>query len=420
MIEIEPRKLKGIIKIPPSKSLAHRAIICAALTKGKSKISNIEYSNDIIATIKALQAFGTAIDQYEDYVIVDGSTTFTSQQPIIDCYESGSTLRFCIPIGLVNQNQTHYIRRGNLKNRPLCVYNDIFKEQNIHSIDNDASKDLTISGKLLPGKFKVPGNVSSQFISGLLFALPLLDGDSVIEVTSTLESKAYIDLTIQMLHLYGITIINDHYQKFVIKGNQHYHPYDYVVESDFSQAAFFLVASIFGSDIEVQGLNESSLQADKMIIPLLKQMGANVLKTPRGLKMEASKLHAIEIDGSQFPDIVPVIALVCALSKGKSKIKNIKRLRIKECDRLHAIATQLLRLGAKIEELEDELRIEGVDCLHGGYVTSFNDHRIAMMLSIASIVSKKSIIIDNNHCVNKSYPTFYDDFKKLGGVVHEC
>ncbi len=420
MIEIEPRKLKGTIKIPPSKSLAHRAIICAALTKGKSKISNIDYSNDIIATIKALQAFGTSIAQYEDYVIVDGSTTFTNQHPIIDCYESGSTLRFCIPIGLVNQNQTHYIRRGNLKNRPLCVYDDIFKKQNIQSIVNDTSKDLTISGKLLPGKFKVPGNVSSQFISGLLFALPLLEADSVIEVTTALESKGYIDLTIQMLHLYGIIIINDRYQKFLIKGNQHYHPYDYVVESDFSQAAFFLAASIFGSDIEVQGLNESSLQADKMIIPLLKQMGANILKTSHGLKMEASRLHAIEIDGSQIPDIIPVIALVCALSKGKSKIKNIQRLRIKECDRLHAIATQLLKLGAKIEEVADELWIEGVDCLHGGNVTSFNDHRIAMMLSIASIVSKESIIIDNKQCVSKSYPTFYDDFKKLGGVIHEC
>ena len=419
-IKITPTKLKGTVAIPPSKSMAHRAILCASLAKGKSRIDHIEYSQDILATIAAMQALGTTIETFEDYLLIDGSTTFTKKQSLIDCKESGSTLRFMIPVSLVKQGSRHFIGEGNLGKRPLDVFYPIFDEQHIDYSYQKDILDLHIEGKLQPGTFVIPGNISSQFITGLLYALPLLDGDSKIILSSSLESVGYIDLTLQMLEKYGIRIENHQHQEYLIAGNQTYQAQDYYVEADYSQAAFYLVAGALGNDVTLKGLNIHSLQGDKEGLDILKQMGATIDHQGDLLKVKVDKLHPTTIDGSQCPDIIPVFSLLASLIQGQSEVVNAGRLRIKECDRLKAMYNELTKLGVKVIEHNDGLTINGVTCLSGGELSTYNDHRIAMTLAIASSVSSQEIILDNKECVKKSYPCFWEDFEKLGGKIDEC
>lgn len=416
-VKITPTKLSGTIQVPPSKSLAHRAIIAASLAKGISRIDNIEYSKDIQATIKAMVSLGTTIEQYDDYLIIDGTTTYTKQNCEIDCEESGSTLRFMVPISIVCSNKVHFTGRGNLGKRPLDTYYEIFDEQNIGYLYKQDILDLYINGKLKPDCFKIPGNISSQFITGLLFALPLLDGDSTIKITSPLESKGYIDLTLQILNQYGIKVINHDYQKFEIPGNQKYYPHNYRVEADFSQAAFFLVAGAIGNDVVLTDLNLDSLQGDKMILDYLAAMGAKINVVSDGIKVISDNLSAIKVDASQCPDVIPVLSVALALANGKSEVVNARRLRIKECDRIVATTTQINQIGGKVQELDEGMIINGIKEFDGGNCKSFADHRIAMMLAIAVTRCNRPIILDNMECVEKSYPSFWQDYQSLGGII---
>lgn len=417
-VKIIPTKLSGSIKVPPSKSLAHRAIICAALSKGISRIDNIEYSKDIEATIDGMEALGTTFTKGEDYLIVDGTTTYSKSNYEIDCKESGSTLRFLIPLTLVNESKSHFVGEGNLGKRPLDVYYQIFDEQNIGYIYRKNILDLYVMGNLKPSRFKVPGNISSQFITGLLFALPLLEGDSIIEVTTPLESKGYIDLTLQVLSQFGIKIKNLDYQTFIIFGNQEYQSHDYQVEADFSQAAYYLVAGVLGNDITITNLNLDSKQGDKAIIDLLLSMEAELIKEESGIKMRApNRLQNIAIDARPCPDIIPILSVACSQAMGESFIVNTNRLKIKECDRKRAILEQLSYLGIEVTEFDDNIKIVGVGSITGGECCTYDDHRIAMMLAITATISDKPIIIDNKECVEKSYPSFWEDYIKLGGMI---
>ena len=412
-VKITPTKLKGVVQVPPSKSLAHRAIICASLAKGVSKIDNIEYSKDIQATIQAMKSLGTKIKEYENYLIIDGTTTFTKQNSEIDCEESGSTLRFMIPISIVEENKVHFVGRGNLGKRPLDTFYEIFEHQNIGYMYKRDILDLYVIGKLKPDHYTIPGNISSQFITGLLFALPLLKGDSIIEITSTLESKGYIDLTLQMLEQYGIKIINNDYKSFVIMGNQEYQAHDYRVEADFSQAAFYLVAGAIGNDVVLTDLNLNSLQGDKATLSILETMGAKINVVSDGIKVTGENLSAAQVDASQCPDVIPVVSVALALAQGKSEVINAKRLRIKECDRIIATSSQINELGGAVVELPDSMIIRGVNEFVGGNCSSFADHRIAMMLAIAATRCNQPVIIDNMECVEKSYPSFCEDYQSL-------
>lgn len=416
-VKITPTKLKGIVQVPPSKSLAHRAIICASLAKGVSRIDNIEYSKDIQATIKAMKSLGTKIEEFENYLIIDGTTTFTKQNSEIDCEESGSTLRFMVPISIVEENKVHFVGRGNLGKRPLDTFYEIFEHQNIGYMYKKDVLDLYVIGKLKPDHYIIPGNISSQFITGLLFALPLLKGDSIIEITSTLESKGYIDLTLQMLSQYGIKIINNDYKSFVVMGNQEYQAHDYRVEADFSQAAFYLVAGAIGNDVVLTDLNLNSLQGDKATLSILEAMGAKINVVSDGIKVTGENLSATQVDASQCPDVIPVVSVALALAQGKSEVINAKRLRIKECDRIIATSSQLNELGGSVVELSDSMTIRGVSEFVGGNCSSFADHRIAMMLAIAATRCNQSVIIDNMECVEKSYPSFWEDYQSLGGII---
>lgn len=417
-IIIKPKLLKGNVVVPPSKSLGHRGIIAAALSSGISKIDNIELSKDIEATVDIMKELGAIIYTKNNSLIVDGRNTFSYEKTLhLKCNESGSTIRFLIPLALTKKGDYVFYGEGKLVSRPLEPYYEIFKEKGIEYSTTEGGLPLKVSGKLTSGTYRVRGDISSQFITGLLFSLPLLEGNSKIEVTTKLESKGYIDLTLQVLEEFGIEIENNNYNEFNIKGNQRYNGRNYCVEGDYSQGAFFLIAGALGSSIICSGLNKNSLQGDKVILDILRDMGCNIEENDEGIRVKHSKTKGIEIDVSNCPDLVPILAVLASLSDGTTKIVNAKRLRIKECDRLHAITTELNKLGADIRELEDSLIISGVKELKGGEVDSHNDHRIAMALAIAATRAKGEVIINNPNAIEKSYPNFFKDYTKLGG---EC
>jgi len=258
------------------------------------------------------------------------------------------------------------------------------------------------------------GNVSSQFATGLLFALPLLDGDSVIEITTPLESASYVDLTLDALAHFGIRIEHDNYRRFTVPGNQQYVPADYTVEADYSSAAFLLAAGALGCDVICKGLNPHSSQGDRAFLDVIVQTGGQVdWIAPDTVQARGGDLRGITVDVSDTPDLVPPMAALLCFCKGTSRIVGASRLRLKESDRLHAVATELNRLGAKITEGPDYLEIEGVPHLTGGKCHSHNDHRIAMMVALASLNAQGIVEIDDPSCVNKSYPGFWDDFLQL-------
>ena len=415
VVTVFPSSISGEVKAPPSKSLSHRALICAALSKGTSIISNIIYSDDILATINSLEHLGVKFTKEQDKVTVEGIKHIKSVSNPVDCNESGSTLRFLIPIFSLSDNKVTFTGKKSLIRRPQSIYRDIFNSQDnsFHVIRNT----IVVNGSIKPSIFHIKGNVSSQFFSGLMFALPLLDQNSTIYIDGILESKSYIDLTIDILKLYGITILEIE-NGYFIEGNQSYSSYDYTVEGDYSQAAFYLVAGVLGGSIKVNGLNHTSLQGDKLIIEFIKQMKGKVIYMENGFITEFSKTTSSIIDISNCPDLGPVIALLACLSTGETRIVNISRLRLKESNRVFTTVSTLKALGADIMSTDNEIIITGKEKLRGGVtVDSFNDHRIAMMICIAAIRCEKEIILTNAMAVNKSYPEFFNDYKSLGGKL---
>ncbi len=416
-VTIKPNKLKGNVIIPPSKSLSHRAIIAASLASGKSKITNVLFSKDILATISAMEACGAKITKYEDSLEIEGTRRVERISDVIDANESGSTIRFMIPIALTNNLPIKFMGHNNLVNRPLDIFLEIFDNQNIeYKKENDKYLPLYVNGGLKPGKFMIRGDISSQFITGLLYALPLLDGDSEIIITTTLESKGYIDLTLDILKMYGIEIVNNNYESFIIKGNQEFKPHDYEIEGDYSQSAFFLVGNMLGADINLLCMREDSYQGDKKIIQDIKDFGGNVTFKNGILKANGSPLGTT-IDFSQSPDLGPALTVLAALSDGHSSFINAKRLRIKECDRITCMADELNKAGCKVSELPEGMEIDGVDEIKPVVFDSHNDHRVAMALSMLTNVIKEDIKILGAECVSKSYPNYWKVFESLGGIV---
>jgi len=421
---IQPFSLNGKVKIPPSKSLSHRAVIAAGLSNGQCAIDNISMSEDIIATCEIMEKLGVEIKQLTNSIKVCGKNKpVLSHGGIVsnelECNESGSTLRFLIPIAMLTGKKIIFKGKSKLVQRTLKPYYEIFDKQNIKYTTNNGNLPLTIDGSLKPGIFELRGDVSSQFISGLIYALPLLDGDSIIKITTKMESIGYIDLTLDVLSKFGVKIENNNYREFKVKGNQHYIKRDYRVEGDFSQAAFYLAAGVLGGEVECTDLNMESLQGDRIIVDIIKNMGGKITLDNGILKASKSNLKGTIIDASQCPDLVPIAAVLAALSEGTTEIINAGRVRIKESDRLKAMATELNKIGADVIEREDSLLIHGKPWLKGGIVSSWNDHRIAMAMAIASIRCTKKLIIEDSGAVKKSYPQFYEDFKSLGGKVNE-
>lgn len=402
-VRITPRKLNGKVCAPPSKSAAHRAILCAALSCGESKILNLAFSEDISATLSVIEQLGAKVS-------VNGSTaTITGickgeqlDKRILNCNESGSTLRFIIPIALALGGNFFVSGKGRLMERPLDDYYKIFDAQGIfHKKENDK---FFFDGKLSGGRYELSGNVSSQYITGLLYSLPLLTSDSEIVITTPIESVGYIKMTLQMLEKFGISIKHsDDYRNYHINGNQTYKACNYTVEGDYSQAAFYYVANKLGNNIEISGLLADSLQGDKAILDVI-----NLLN-------DGKTEHTIDV--SQIPDLVPIISVLATQTDGVTHIANAGRLRIKESDRLTAVTQELTKIGAKIDEFDDSLTIHGKTALSGGVVDAHNDHRIAMSLAIASTIASDEIKICGSDSVKKSYKDFWEVFCSLGGVI---
>ena len=411
---IKADKLVGELSLPPSKSVLHRYIIAGSLAKGISKIENISFSEDIIATIEAMKKLGAKIEQKENYLLIDGSDTFKNlnENIEIDCNESGSTLRFLFPLSIVKENKVLFKGRGKLFKRPMTPYFQNFEKYKIkHSyIDENA---ILLEGQLKAGIYEIDGNISSQFITGLLFSLPLLDGKSKIIINGKLESSNYIDISLDCLSKFGIKIINNSYQEFVIEGNQSYRAGNYRTEADYSQAAFFLVANAIGSKIKINDLSKDSLQGDKKIIDYISEID------------NWNSKDTLVLDGSETPDIIPILSLKAAVSGKKIEIVNVERLRIKESNRLKATVEELSKLNFDLIEKKDSILInsrENFEVNKNEKIVSLSahsDHRIAMMIAIAATCYDGEILLDNLDCVKKSYPNFWEVFLSLGGKIYE-
>lgn len=399
-IQIRPTNLKGTIKVPPSKSISHRALICAALSKGESQIHDLLGCEDIDATCDALVALGAEIRTENGITYVKGIEN-PPDKAEINCRESGSTLRFIIPVAAALGVEAVFTGCGKLPTRPITPYINEFKNHGVEFISD--TMPYHIKGKLTSGVFSVPGDISSQFITGLLFALPLIEGSSTIVMTSPLQSKPYADITLQCMKSFGVETLefNGNYS---VKGIQQYRSAEYTVEGDCSQAAFFAVANQLGSSIELTGLNPNSVQGDRAVFDIIENM----------IKI-GENYSGFDVDATDIPDLVPILTVLAAFADGVSHIRGCARLRIKESDRLESISTVLNALGANVTIINDELEIVGVKDLTGGVCSSFNDHRIAMSLAIASQRCTEDLIITDTECVAKSYPTFFEDFRSLGG-----
>ena len=426
-IKIRPGKLNGTIEIPPSKSYSHRAVIAAALAENgkKSKIDNLKFSVDITTTTDIMENWGAEIERFESALeIIGNGGKVVPRDKYVQCNESGSTIRFLIPVGITSKNELVFDGKGKLVDRPLDSYYRIFDKQGLKYETTGGKLPLTVNGKLKPGNYEIDGNISSQFITGLLYALPLLEGDSKLIINKNLESKGYVDLTLEILKLAGIEIVNNDYKSFDIRGNQTYKPFDYTVEGDYSQVAFWIVAGIISAnrDNEVKCLhvNKNSLQGDREIIEIVTRMGAKLEIFDDYVIVKPSKTKGTVIDISQCPDIGPILTVLAALSEGETRIINGERLRIKESDRITSIKTELNKLGGNVSEEGDSLIIQGVEGFRGGItVNAWNDHRIAMSLAIASTRCEKEIILEEAESVRKSYPHFWDDFVKMGGEIEK-
>jgi 3-phosphoshikimate 1-carboxyvinyltransferase len=415
-VKFSPFIPSGTVNVPPSKSDVHRAIICAAMANGVSRISPVALSNDIKATIGCIKALGADAVLENNVLTVDGTNMYKNKTALLDCGESGSTLRFFIPIAAVGNVNATFVGKGKLPQRPIGIFTEALPKAGT-TCKTEGGLPLEIKGQLKSGIFEIPGNVSSQFITGLLLALPILEGDSEIVLTSPLESVGYIAMTIRTMKQFGVNIDTTE-NGWHIKGGQTYKSCNYTTDGDWSQAAFFMVLGAIGGKVTVKGVAKDSTQGDKKCAEILAEFGAKVTQRDNEVTVEKGDLKAITIDASQIPDLVPVLSVCAAFAEGTTKIINAERLRIKECDRLKATAELLNNLGGKAKELSDGLEITGVSSLKGGNVNGYNDHRIVMSAAVCAARSDEDITATFAMSINKSYPDFYIDYNSIGGKAN--
>lgn len=422
-VSITPARLSGWLRVMPSKSMSHRAAICAALA-GKSAVKNVGLSDDVIATCRVLNLLG-----YSCYL--NGTELFAAGRinnfnasaslRLADCGESGSTLRLLLPLAL-DGIPTRFTGRGRLLSRPMKPYLDLFGARGVSVCHTPEYID--VCGQLSAGLYSLPGDVSSQFISGLMFALPRLDGDSIIELTSPLESRSYVELTLRALAAFGVEITSTmcHGREcYEIPGRQIFKSARVSVEGDYSHAAFWLVAGAIGGGISLSGLDMDSAQGDAAIIDILRKMNTDIEWHDGELRVYPSRLRGAEINISQTPDIFPILSVAACAAEGETILTGGGRLRVKESDRLSAMAEELSKLGAEVRETRDSLYVRGGGKLRGGAVSAHADHRIAMSMAVAASVCEGKVEIDDADCVKKSAPDFWNEYASAGGGYEfEC
>ena len=433
LARITPTPLAGSVPAIASKSMAHRLIIAAALSSGTTHVVCNTTCADIDATVRCLTSLGARInvvdDGYEVHPVpksIELGILKAFQGAKLDCGESGSTLRFMLPVACALGAQATFVGAQRLGERPLTPLTDELMAAGC-TLSADGGFPLVTSGRLRPGRFVLPGTVSSQFISGLLLSFPLLPGDSEIEVHGRIESRPYINLTVQALKLFGVDIAIerttapngiDDITRFRSSGNVYRTPGEVKVEGDWSNAAFWLCAGALGNEpVEVRGISLTSAQGDRNVLAALSRFGARTKRASEAAIVQPDNLHAFSMSAQDIPDLVPVISAVAACADGTTIIRDCARLRIKESDRLATTASELAALDAHVTIDHDSLVIYGQERLSGGEVDSHNDHRIAMMAAIAAIRCDGEVLIHGAEAVRKSYPAFFDHYRMLGGRV---
>ena len=414
-----PAPLKGAVAAPASKSEAHRRMICAGLTRGATTLNGFMDSADMAATARCLKALGAKIKCDGGTITIEGYTKNPGKLPVLDCGESGSTLRFFVPIALAIAGGGVFRMHGRLSQRPMDVYKDLFVPRGVRwrmGVGCDGAAELTVKGELEAGYYVMPGNVSSQFVSGLLFALPLLEEDSTLTVQPPVESAGYIRMTVEVLVNSGIDLEEVASFSWRIAGNQQYQAKDGVLSGDYSQAAVFCCAGALGHDVTVTGLAKETTQGDRAVLAHLEALGAKVCEDEAGVTVTAGKLTGATLDMSDCPDIAPILALVCQMAEGESRLTGCGRLRLKECDRLAATVEVLNLLGGNARAEGDDIVIQGVKELKGGVsLPNYNDHRMVMLGAIAASIAKEPVVVSGVEALNKSWPEFINVYKELKG-----
>jgi len=416
-------RLQGSVRAPPSKSHTHRAVIAASLSTEKSKILNPSLSEDVLATIGAVEAYGAKVELQEGLLAVVGVDQIETPADVVNCSESASTARLVTPI-LSHAGGISVVTGGpSLGKRPMQPLLDAMRQLGVlcYSIRSDGHVPLVLFGPTyMGGRVQVVGDVSSQFISGLLFSAPLGPRPTSIEVSTPLESKPYVHMTLEVLRRHGIEVqANTDLTQFTVRGEQSARTYDHLIESDYSSAAFVLAAgAVTGSEIGVSGLRTSgSIQGDSKVLSILRDMGVETHAEGDSVWIRRTRLRATEIDATNIPDLIPPLAVVACYAQGATRITNAERLRVKESNRLRTLSSELGKMGAKVQETNDGLEITGVPSLEGANVNSHGDHRIAMACAVAALGAKGRTILGGASCVTKSYPNFFEDLKNLGGDV---
>lgn len=412
-VKITPSKVSGTLQIPSSKSLGHRAILCAALSKGTSTIKNIQMSKDIEATLSCIKELGASYEKKEDTLIITGIHKETKESYHLDCNESGSTLRFLIPIASLKNRPITFTGKGRLLERPMSIYQKIFSDQHKTFIQQD--QKIKIDQAIDAQDFVIDGNVSSQFISGLLFVLPLLDKPSTLTIKEPYESKSYVDLTISMLKKFGITI-QEEKNKYIIQPNQEYKACTCTIEADYSQVAFFSVLACLNSTITAFPFDPDSLQGDKAILDIVENYTFN----GNQIQFDPKCAIAKTIDLANCPDLGPILCVWASFAKGCTHIINAGRLRIKESDRIQAMEDELKKWNVDITSTQDSITIQGKESYSNDSIVEIdghNDHRIVMAMSVFGLCANSPSIIHDAQAITKSYPTFFEDIKRLGAKV---
>lgn len=420
-----PASLSGTLAVMPSKSASHRAVMMTAMAQGETTLAPLQLSRDIEATLACAKALGliagaqTSPHETPGFItarITGGQEPAPAALRTLDCGESGSTLRFFIPLALDGRGPVRLVGHGRLMQRPLDIYEEMFRPLGVRwTLEGDS---LTVEGSLKSGEYALRGDVSSQFITGLLLALPRLEGDSVIRITTKLESRAYVELTRRVQKTFSVVSHWQDEQTLLIPGGQkpvspgHAH-----VESDWSHAAFYLTAGAIGSagPVRLTGLDLGSAQGDRAIVSVLRDMGAIICEEDGALTVCPSRLRAAQVDASQIPDLVPILSVAMAAAEGESRITGAARLRIKESDRLAAMYAALTACGVDVAELPDGLIIRGGRPLHAAVIDGCNDHRIVMSMAVASAIADGSLTITDAQATAKSAPAFWEEFTSLGG-----
>ncbi|MEM3640504.1 MAG: 3-phosphoshikimate 1-carboxyvinyltransferase [Candidatus Bathyarchaeia archaeon] len=412
--------LSGEVTAPPSKAYTHRMLIAALLSNGVSKIEDYLVSDDTLATLHAVKAFGAEVKLNKNLLEVRGTEQLKTPEKPVNCRESGATLRFMIPVAALASGNTTFVMGSSLSKRPITLLLRSLEQLEVKTHYEVGESSVKIQGGgINGGKTTLRGDVSSQFISGLLFACPMARKDTEIILTTPMESKSYVQMTEEILHKHKVKVsISEDFRRLKVPCNQKYSPCNHAVPGDFSSAAYLLAAAVItSSKIRVKNLDYSTRQGDKAILGILKQAGLEVSIGEGFVEVEGVLSNAIEVDAKDVPDLVPACAAIACYAKGVSKIYNAKRLRYKESDRLAAVYTELKKMGADIIIGEDSLAIKGPCVMHGAVIDPHDDHRIAMACTAAALGADGETKILNAECVRKSYPTFFRDLKWLGANV---